>query len=252
MNDLGVSVAYYGYRWYDPLTGRWLSRDPIQEKGGINLYGFVDNNIIDNIDINGELIWRNPFSGSYYNNFSRILRAEVIMPDNIPKAIPVDESGSSDDTDYSDLPQQAQALVKSAHECIGISTVEIPNTDNGRKGCAAAVSIIFFKATGKPIMPGRKIVLGTGELYYYFSKSPCFKSIELNDAKPGDIIVTAAGKVAGHIGIIVTGNCIISNSSGGFNGSKPGTIQKNYTIDKWKSDVMPRNPKLTSIFRYIC
>jgi len=37
----GVSV--YGYRYYDPVTGRWPSRDPIGERGGVNLYGFVGN-----------------------------------------------------------------------------------------------------------------------------------------------------------------------------------------------------------------
>jgi RHS repeat-associated protein len=31
---------YYLYRYYDPLTGRWPSRDPIEEGGGMNLYGF--------------------------------------------------------------------------------------------------------------------------------------------------------------------------------------------------------------------
>jgi hypothetical protein len=36
-------VTYYGYRYYDPTTGRWPSRDPIEEKGGMNLYGFVGN-----------------------------------------------------------------------------------------------------------------------------------------------------------------------------------------------------------------
>jgi RHS repeat-associated protein len=43
-------VAYYGYRYYDPLTGRWPSRDPIGETGGVNLYGFVGNNGVDWID----------------------------------------------------------------------------------------------------------------------------------------------------------------------------------------------------------
>ena len=33
----------YQYRHYDPLTGRWPSRDPIEEKGGVNLYSFVGN-----------------------------------------------------------------------------------------------------------------------------------------------------------------------------------------------------------------
>jgi RHS repeat-associated protein len=34
---------YYGHRYYNPSTGRWLSSDPIGEKGGINLYVFVEN-----------------------------------------------------------------------------------------------------------------------------------------------------------------------------------------------------------------
>ena len=32
------------YRAYDSSTGRWLSKDPIGEVGGVNLYGYVDNN----------------------------------------------------------------------------------------------------------------------------------------------------------------------------------------------------------------
>ena len=31
------------YRAYSPLLGRWISRDPIEEDGGINLYGYVGN-----------------------------------------------------------------------------------------------------------------------------------------------------------------------------------------------------------------
>jgi RHS repeat-associated protein len=33
----------YGYRFYDPVMGRWPSRDPIGERGGKNLYVFVEN-----------------------------------------------------------------------------------------------------------------------------------------------------------------------------------------------------------------
>jgi hypothetical protein len=36
-------VRYYGFRYYNPETGRWPSRDPIEEDGGLNLYGFVGN-----------------------------------------------------------------------------------------------------------------------------------------------------------------------------------------------------------------
>jgi len=46
-------VAVYGYRYYDPLTGRWPSRDPIGEGGEINLYGFVRNDGINQWDLLG-------------------------------------------------------------------------------------------------------------------------------------------------------------------------------------------------------
>ena len=35
------------------MTGRWPSRDPIEEAGGINLYGFVDNGGLNNLDYLG-------------------------------------------------------------------------------------------------------------------------------------------------------------------------------------------------------
>ncbi len=30
----------YGRRWYWPVYGRWISRDPIEEEGGENQYSF--------------------------------------------------------------------------------------------------------------------------------------------------------------------------------------------------------------------
>jgi RHS repeat-associated protein len=38
------------YRLYKPGFGRWLSRDPIEEQGGINLYGYVGGNPVNNTD----------------------------------------------------------------------------------------------------------------------------------------------------------------------------------------------------------
>ena len=46
----------YGFRYYNPETGRWLNRDPIEERGGINLYNCVGNNPINGVDLNGLLI----------------------------------------------------------------------------------------------------------------------------------------------------------------------------------------------------
>jgi RHS repeat-associated protein len=55
--DSATGFYYYGYRYYDPVTGRWPSRDPIEEKGGMNLYGFVRNFPIYAIDKDGRVIW---------------------------------------------------------------------------------------------------------------------------------------------------------------------------------------------------
>ena len=33
----------YKFRHYSAELGRWLARDPIRERGGVNLYGFVGN-----------------------------------------------------------------------------------------------------------------------------------------------------------------------------------------------------------------
>jgi uncharacterized protein RhaS with RHS repeats len=50
---LRPGVADYGYRYYDPVTGRWPSRDPIGEEGGLNLYGFCGNDSISQFDALG-------------------------------------------------------------------------------------------------------------------------------------------------------------------------------------------------------
>jgi RHS repeat-associated protein len=52
--DDETDLVYYGYRYYNASTGRWLSRDPIGERGGKNLYGFVANNPVNQIDILGQ------------------------------------------------------------------------------------------------------------------------------------------------------------------------------------------------------
>ena len=41
--DPETGLLYYGFRYYNPSTGRWPSRDPINENGGLHLYGFVGN-----------------------------------------------------------------------------------------------------------------------------------------------------------------------------------------------------------------
>ncbi|CAM2982059.1 LamG-like jellyroll fold domain-containing protein [Rariglobus hedericola] len=44
--DVESGFLYYGLRYYNPSTGRWLGRDPIGEVGGLNMYKFVGNNAV--------------------------------------------------------------------------------------------------------------------------------------------------------------------------------------------------------------
>ena len=49
--DNESDIVIYPYRAYNPFTGRWLSRDPAEEaEGGMNLYGFVGNNPVSQMD----------------------------------------------------------------------------------------------------------------------------------------------------------------------------------------------------------
>jgi integrase/recombinase XerD len=48
-----TGVTDYLYRYYDPQTGRWPSRDLIEEMGGINLYGFIGNDGVNRWDLLG-------------------------------------------------------------------------------------------------------------------------------------------------------------------------------------------------------
>jgi RHS repeat-associated protein len=48
--DDETDLLYYGYRHYNVSMGRWLSRDPIGEEGGPNLYAMVGNDTVDLID----------------------------------------------------------------------------------------------------------------------------------------------------------------------------------------------------------
>jgi RHS repeat-associated protein len=53
--DVETNLIYYGFRYYQPQTGTWLSRDPIEEMGGINLYAFAANDPVHKIDYLGLL-----------------------------------------------------------------------------------------------------------------------------------------------------------------------------------------------------
>jgi len=64
--DAETGLYNYGYRYYHPSLGRWISRDPIGEDGGLNLFGFVGNDAKNIIDLvgNGQ-VWTSSGIGNW-------------------------------------------------------------------------------------------------------------------------------------------------------------------------------------------
>jgi len=51
--DVETGLVNYGQRCYSPTLGRFINRDPVEESGGLNLYGFCGNNGISHWDYLG-------------------------------------------------------------------------------------------------------------------------------------------------------------------------------------------------------
>jgi RHS repeat-associated protein len=94
--DFGFDGMYYHaasglyltwHRPYDPVLERWLSQDPIGEAGGINLYGFVENNPISRTDPLG-LWWIpkgwHPSNAPMSPGTKEVITGGLIMAGSIP------------------------------------------------------------------------------------------------------------------------------------------------------------------------
>ena len=62
--DGETGLVYYNYRYYNAKLGRWIKRDLAQEEGGINLYGVLENNVLNEYDYCG-LLSKNKCECSY-------------------------------------------------------------------------------------------------------------------------------------------------------------------------------------------
>jgi RHS repeat-associated protein len=49
-SNADTGLMHYRARWYDPQQGRFTTEDPINLKGGINLYNYVGNEPVNNTD----------------------------------------------------------------------------------------------------------------------------------------------------------------------------------------------------------
>jgi RHS repeat-associated protein len=67
-----TGLLYYGFRYYNPQTGRWLNRDPFAERGGKNLYGFVGNRPIGFVDRLGLALYAFDGTGTDFDAWTHV------------------------------------------------------------------------------------------------------------------------------------------------------------------------------------
>lgn len=160
----------------------------------------------------------------------------------------------------------ARRIAESARLSIDASTADHNGATStsgtrGGLGCALAVTRML-RCAGHDI----RETVSTIVLYDMLDDDPCYTIVDTGyvDAgvlQPGDILVTRSqgtGRTCtyGHTGIYVGNGRIISNSSSGFQGSAPGTVQDNYSVDTWNQPncrgVVYKNPDQSAVFRRTC
>ena len=81
-----TGLVNFRMRWYDPETGRWLSKDPIGLSGGLNLYAFCGNTPISLVDAFGLNWWdaTKRFGSDAINGY---VRGDFIEDPNLANSI---------------------------------------------------------------------------------------------------------------------------------------------------------------------
>ena len=97
--DTGAGLVSFGYRFYAPHLGRWLTRDPLGEAGGLNLYAYVGNNPVNWVDPWGLtkiiMVGSNVKNPSFFNNIANAMAGidtdtiivQVRTPQHIQQAL---------------------------------------------------------------------------------------------------------------------------------------------------------------------
>ncbi len=135
-SGLYLTTGAYGNtgRPYEPLLGRWLQRDPIQEAGGINLYDYVGNTPINAVDpfglyiiigvVPGTLGKTN--GGTFTSANPSIVNLKALLsalPDNSISSIFIDGHSDSHGINISDNENLALAIDASGNVIVGDHTL---------------------------------------------------------------------------------------------------------------------------------
>ncbi|HBJ86123.1 MAG TPA: hypothetical protein DDZ88_20115 [Verrucomicrobiales bacterium] len=83
--DQESGLLNYGYRYYSPQLGRWLSKDPIGEEGGVNLYVMAGDNALNQVDHVGLYSFVNDTPGGHLAPY--LFPAYVDPPSRFPDSV---------------------------------------------------------------------------------------------------------------------------------------------------------------------
>ena len=87
LHDTDTKLVHFGYREYDPYTGKWTAKDPIDFGGGdSNLYGYVLGDPVGFIDPEGLMSMKPVFDGAggvsdFIDNYRNMRDANTIGAD---------------------------------------------------------------------------------------------------------------------------------------------------------------------------
>lgn len=81
--DSEIGLYYFGYRYYDPATTKWLTLDPLGEDGGVNLTCYCQNNPISEVDGLGLMEYST--MDRPWENSARLSWAQAEKPSEVPK-----------------------------------------------------------------------------------------------------------------------------------------------------------------------
>jgi RHS repeat-associated protein len=131
----------YGHRLYSPSQGRFLGRDPTEEKGGLHLYAFCMNNAINGYDVLGNR-WQFDPNSNEYDPTSHLPGYEV--PDDIVTLDPVTANGYT-----------APAILGGS----------VTFSGGGNGSGSSSSSFIPFNVNGPLLAPGKAVKGPDGNIY---------------------------------------------------------------------------------------
>ena len=129
--DADLNLVYYNFRYYFPAIGKWLTKDPIGEMGGWNLYAFCGNNAVNAWDTWGG-IYENKSLNETNDPYLRFLSG--LKYDEVYRAQHERERNNCQQNDSLDCGQDKN----------GVPILQVKD-DAGKYCCPNKISIVEFR-----------------------------------------------------------------------------------------------------------